>query len=114
MNRQGRGSVRTRREAPFDRRESSMSEGNAATVRAIHEAFDRQDIPEVLELLDGSMEWTVPDTVQYGGHFTGHDGVGAFFAQLPEYFDELNVRIEELVEAGNVVLDLTTISGRGK
>jgi uncharacterized protein len=91
-----------------------MSEGNAATVRAIHEAFDRQDLEGLVGLLDEGIDWQVPSSVQYGGHFTGHDGVSEFFAQIPEHWEEIHVRVDELVEAGDVVLDLVTISGRGK
>lgn len=91
-----------------------MSEGNAGTVRQLHEAFDRQDIPGFLEHLDEGVQWEAPSSLPYGGSFTGREAVGGFFAQLPEHFEELAVTVHELIEAGDVVLDICTISGRGK
>lgn len=91
-----------------------MSEDNVNTVRALHEAFDRQDIPGFLEMLGDSMEWKTPESLPWGGRFTGREEIGGFFAGLGEYFDELRVEPTELIDAGDYVIDFAVIGGRAK
>ena len=87
---------------------------NTDAVRAVHEAFQRGDIPGLLETLADDVEWVVPESLPWGGSFRGREGVGEFFAQLPEYFDELIVNVDELLDAGDAVVDVGHFSGTAK
>jgi ketosteroid isomerase-like protein len=91
-----------------------MSEENVAVVKRMHEAFDRQDIPALLEEVHSDVEWKVSDSLPYGGSFSGPDGVGAFFAQIPEHFEELQVVVDEVIDADDRVVELVRLQGRGK
>jgi ketosteroid isomerase-like protein len=90
-----------------------MSQENVDLVRGRYEAFARQDIPGVLEPFDANVEWTAPDTLPSGGTYHGPDGVGGFFATLPDTWAELSVGPEEYLDAGDTVVVLGTHRMRG-
>ncbi|MFP5219452.1 MAG: nuclear transport factor 2 family protein [Actinomycetes bacterium] len=81
-------------------------------LRGGYEAFARRDIPAVLALFDDGIRWSTPDTVPFGGLFTGPGEVGAFFSRLPEHFAELNVTPSRFIGDDDVVAVLGTHSGR--
>jgi uncharacterized protein len=60
-----------------------MAQQDVDLIRGGYEAFRRQDIPAVLELFRSDIEWDVPASLPPGGHYTGPDAVGGFFAKLP-------------------------------
>jgi ketosteroid isomerase-like protein len=90
-----------------------MSQENVDLVRGGYEAFARQDIPGVLERFDANIEWTAPDTLPNGGTHHGPDGVGGFFATLPDTWAELNVGPDEYLDAGDTLVVLGTNRMRG-
>jgi uncharacterized protein len=87
---------------------------NTDAIAAAHDAFNRGDIEAVLEGFDPGMEWKVPETLPYGGQFHGPEEIGGFFQSLTEYFSELNVQVNELIDAGEYVTDISTIRGKAK
>jgi uncharacterized protein len=91
-----------------------MSQQNVDAVRRVHEAFERGDIPGLLEMLADDVDWTVPETLPWGGHYSGRDEVGGFFASLPDYLEELVVTPDELLDAGDTVVDVGHFGGRAK
>ena len=91
-----------------------MSQQNLDAVRSMHEAFDRGDIPGLLELLTEDATWEVPDTLPWGGRYSGHEEIGGFFAQLSDHFDELVVTSDELLDAGDAVVDVGHFTGKAK
>jgi hypothetical protein len=52
----------------------------------------------VLGLLDASMAWYAPDSVQFGGHYNGPVAVGEFFSKLPENYAELHVEPSAFID----------------
>jgi steroid delta-isomerase-like uncharacterized protein len=81
-------------------------------LREAYSAFARGDIPVVLAAFAPDIEWTTPDTVPFGGTYTGHDGVGEFFGHLADQYDELWVLPTEYVEQGAQVMVLGRTGGR--
>jgi ketosteroid isomerase-like protein len=89
-----------------------MSQANVDAVRRAHEAFDRGDIGALLEELDPEVRWESPETLPQGGVWNGHEEVGRFFQTVGETYEELDVQVGELIDAGDHVIDLGSMSGR--
>lgn len=73
---------------------------NAAVVQAAYDAFARGDIPAVIDLLDGDVNWSSPLTLPQGGRFHGKAGVGEFFQGVGGAWSALGLEVEGLAEAG--------------
>jgi ketosteroid isomerase-like protein len=87
---------------------------NVELVKAAHDAFLEGNIEAVLDVLDEEVKWTVPESLPYGGTFNGREDAAAFFALLPEYYDELELHPTLLLEGADLVMDVGTMKGRGK
>ena len=88
------------------------STDNVAIVRSGYDAFSRGDIEGVLGLLDAGIKWYTPDTVEFGGHYTGPAGVGEFFSTLPSHYAELNVEPSAFVDRADTVVVIGRHRGR--
>ena len=84
----------------------------ADVVREAYDAFGRGDIPAVLELVADDAQWDVAEVLVQGGSWSGRDGVGQFFQQLGEKYEELSIDISDLIDGGDQVVGLGV--GRGK
>lgn len=91
-----------------------MSEQNVQIVKSGYAAFARGDIPAVLALLDSGIEWTLPDSLPFGGTYRGPQEVARFFGKLPDFFPELRVEPEEFAAFGDQVVARGHHRGRGK
>jgi ketosteroid isomerase-like protein len=85
---------------------------NAEILREGYVQFGRRDIPAVLAMFDEGIVWSSPDSVRYGGTFTGHQGVAGFFATIPQNYTEFAVLPHTFLEAGDRVVVLGDFSGR--
>lgn len=85
---------------------------NVELVRRAYAAFAAGDIPGVLDVLDPQVIWTTPDSVRFGGSYTGPQQVAQFFSALPENFAELTVAPETFVDGGDTVVVIGTHGGR--
>jgi ketosteroid isomerase-like protein len=86
----------------------------AERVRQGIEAFNRGDVDTVLEGLDPEIEWHVPPFVPEQTVYYGHEGVRALMQSMADSFDELHLEIEEMADAGERVMMLAAVCGRGK
>jgi uncharacterized protein len=77
---------------------------NVGLIRTGYRHFAAGDIPSVLALFDPSIDWYTPDSVAYGGRFSGPEAVGAFFATLSQYYSEFSVEPQTFQEAGDAVI----------
>jgi len=89
-----------------------MSE-NTETIRSGYEAFARGDVPAVLEVFAEDIVWDTPESLPNGGVHRGHDGVGAFFATLPQTWGEFSVEPEEYLDSGDRVIVRGHHRGKG-
>ena len=88
-----------------------MSSNDVQTLQAAYDAFAKQDIPAVMATFQDDIEWELPDSIPFGGKFTGHDGVGDFFGQLGQYWQELAVEPQEFIDGGERIVALVRVSG---
>ena len=72
---------------------------NADVINEAYAAFAKGDVPGLLELVDDGVDWVSPATLPHGGHFTGKDGVLAFFQGIGTTWESLIVEAEGVGEA---------------
>lgn len=81
-----------------------MSAENVQVLRDAYAAFARQDLPAVLEAFDEEIEWTIPDSLPFGGVFHGHDEVLGFFGSLGQVWQDLSVEPVEFIDGGDTIV----------
>jgi uncharacterized protein len=76
-----------------------------AVVQSAYAAFNRRDIPAVLDLIADEVEWKFIGSkgMPYTGTFRGKDEVAKFFASIPEVEDLLVFEPREFIPAGEKV-----------
>ena len=77
---------------------------NAQVVRAAYDAFASGDIPSLLEMMSDEVDWETPGVLPQSGSFHGREGVGEFFAGVAEQWSELEVKADDLVANGSIVV----------
>jgi ketosteroid isomerase-like protein len=77
---------------------------SVSLIRTGYEAFGRGDVPTVLGLFAPTMDWYTPDTVRFGGRYSGPAAVAEFFSKLPENYAELIVEPQSFVDRGDTVV----------
>ena len=80
-----------------------MSQQDVQTIREGYEAFNRQDIPTVLERFDPQIEWIEPGGGRApAGMFLGTQEIAnKVFAVVPENFDDFSANAEQFIDAGS-------------
>lgn len=78
-----------------------MASADVQTLRDAYEAFNRGDIPAVLEAMDPAIEWNEPGGGRApSGTFQGSQSVANdVFGAVPENFDEFSARPDRFFEA---------------
>lgn len=88
---------------------------NATTVRRLYDAFGEGDVPAVLAAMDPAIRWEEPEGVPLFNDQTGTDAVMQnIFAVLPTVFREFSVDVDEIHDAGDVVLAVGVYRGVGE
>jgi ketosteroid isomerase-like protein len=93
-----------------------MSEQDVNTMRTAYEAFNRGDIPAVLEALHRQIEWHEPGGGRAPqGTFSGTESVANdVFAAVPENFDEFEAQPDSFIDAGEHIVVVGTFHGKSK
>jgi ketosteroid isomerase-like protein len=85
-----------------------MSEqDNIATVRAAYAAWQRGDIPSVLNACTNDVEWVVPgpsDVIPYAGVWRGTEQLKRYFDVLSDTVDFEEYVLEEVIAQGEQVV----------
>ncbi len=91
-----------------------MSQENVDQFVRCIEAFNRMDIPGVLQLLDPEIRFE-HRLAELFGSYSGLVGVEGFFADVAEHFDALKVACPDVRDLGDRVLALGTsrLTGKG-
>ena len=94
-----------------------MSEENVRIVQEAYAAFGRGDIPAVLNLLTGDVEWVVPgppDRLPHVGTFRGREDVERFFALLGQAVEHEQFEPRDFVAGGQGVVALGSERARAR
>ena len=93
-----------------------MSQENVEVVRRIYDALDRPDA--VAALWHPEVEFDVSRdiwaAVVGGGHYRGPDGVRDWMLDLYGAWGQLDLDCKELIDAGDEVVSVLSVHGRGK
>jgi ketosteroid isomerase-like protein len=97
-----------------------MSQENVEIVRALFATFQgvnagnlERRLDEVRELFDPEVEWVAtPHSLLASEEYRGYDGVRRFWTQFLSGWDEYDVRVDELLDAGDRVVAVMRLSGR--
>ncbi len=76
-----------------------MAQDNVDVVQGAWDAFGRGDIDAVLEAISPSAETRVPESLPWGGTYTGPDGFQDFLAKLRETFEVFNATPQKVLGA---------------
>ena len=90
-----------------------MSPGNVDKARAFIEAYNRRDFDAAVADFDSGIEWVLPEG-QSSDSCQGPGAIIRFWEGLDETFDELELRPQEFVDAGDHVATRLRHYGRGK
>ena len=86
---------------------------NADLVRSGWEAFGKGDLDAAVATASDSAEIVIPDTLPWGGTYTGPDGFKEMIGKFLSNFESVDPAPQEFLEAdGNHVV--VTVKGAGK
>lgn len=85
---------------------------NTQTAKDAYAAFGRGDIPAVLEVMTGDIEWVFPgpaDVIPMAGTHTGKEAVGAWFGTLDANLEFQVFEPREFIAQGDKLVALVYI-----
>jgi ketosteroid isomerase-like protein len=85
-----------------------MSQENVDVVRRLFAVLDRQDWRAALGFFDPDVEWSPTE-----GTYRGLEGLASSVAEWLEPWEKHQIEAEEFTEAGNKVLAVVHLTGRG-
>ena len=92
-----------------------MAQDNVDVVQGAWDAFGRGDIDAVLDTIAPSAETRVPESLPWGGTFTGPEGFQDFLAKLDASFEVFSATPQKVLGADdNHVVVVATTKGRAK
>jgi ketosteroid isomerase-like protein len=91
-----------------------MSQENVEIVRASFDAFYRGDMELLLEVMDPEIVVMQPPEVPDATMLHGHAGVMEAIAAWPGQWDDYQIEIAQIIDAGDHVAVRTHQRGRGK
>jgi ketosteroid isomerase-like protein len=94
----------------------AMSREDVQTLQKAYDAFNRADIPAVMEAMHSEIRWTEPGGGRApGGTFNGPESVANdVFATVPENFDQFRADAEEWIDAVNYLAVVGHFHGHSK
>ncbi|MDQ4078076.1 MAG: nuclear transport factor 2 family protein [Chloroflexota bacterium] len=93
-----------------------MAQQDVTTLRNGYEAFNRGDIPAVLNVFDPEIEWYEPGGGRAPqGTYRGAQRVAQdVFSAVPENFDEFRAEPEQFIDARDHVVVIGRFRGKAK
>jgi uncharacterized protein len=91
-----------------------MSLDNVEVVRRIYGAWENEGSPGAYGLLHPEIEWVNPPDAVEGGTRRGLDAFGAAADSVSDTFEDVGIEIDEMLDAGDRVVVLATLRGRGR
>jgi ketosteroid isomerase-like protein len=90
-----------------------MSQENVEKARDFIEAYNRRDFDAAVKYFDPEVEWVLPAR-QSSDSCRGPEEVKRFWEGIDETFDDLQLRPQEWVDAGDSVATRLRHYGKGK
>ena len=88
---------------------------NVRTLARMYEAWDAEDVPRILELLDPEFEWVNPGYAVHPGIRRGHQGMEQVMENLRDSFESQTRVLGEVEDlGGGRVLWHTVFCARGR
>jgi ketosteroid isomerase-like protein len=91
---------------------------NVEATKKGYENFQKGDIPTLIrDLLDDGCTWISPgppDKLPWAGTFKGKQEIATFFTRVDENLEFSEFAPREMIEQGDTVVVLGTLSGRAK
>jgi ketosteroid isomerase-like protein len=95
-----------------------MSQENVEVVRRVYEAAANRDSANILSLYDPEVEIDVSRThgaVMQGLYRgTEHEGLRKWSREWHEAWEQVEYEVEDLIDAGDAVISIITVRGRGR
>jgi ketosteroid isomerase-like protein len=91
-----------------------MSHDDVMALRRIYEALSMWDVDELLRDLAHDIEWSLPESVPWGGTRHGHDGVRAFATIFQDHVEGPWADPDDFLDAGDRVVVLGRLQGRAR
>jgi ketosteroid isomerase-like protein len=92
-----------------------MSQENVEAVLRGYEAFNRGDLDAAAEGFHPEIEWIGPGAVPEKQQvYRGIEGVRRFWGLWRDEFEDFAVEIAEVIEAGEQVIVMAAVSGKGR
>jgi ketosteroid isomerase-like protein len=91
-----------------------VSQENVDVVRRIYRAWETDSTPVDSGLLDPDVEWVNPPEAVEPGTRRGIHAFTAAAESVSDTFEEARVDIEEFLDAGDRVVVIATLRGRGR
>jgi ketosteroid isomerase-like protein len=91
-----------------------MSRERVETILGGYAAFNSGDIGAALEGFAEDIVWEVPDVLPDAGPFAGREGVRRFWELWRENFTDFRVELGEVIDAGDHVIVMIRVRGRGR
>jgi ketosteroid isomerase-like protein len=93
---------------------SVVDSANTELVKRGYEAWNRHDIEGVLSFLDTEIEWRGYTHIPESGTLQGRDEVKRWLERFLDAWEQLDIEVTELVDAGDRVVALVRFRGAGK
>ena len=93
-----------------------MSQQDVEAMRRAYDAFNRGDVPTVLQVFDEAIEWYEPGGGNaVSGTFRGPQSVANdVFATVPQSFEEFTAEPQQFIDAGDHLVVVGRFRGRSK
>jgi ketosteroid isomerase-like protein len=91
-----------------------VSQENLEVVRRIYRAWETDSTPVDSGLLDSEVEWVNPPEAVEPGTRKGIDSFRDAAESVSDTFEEASVDIEEFLDAGDRIVVIATLRGRGR
>jgi ketosteroid isomerase-like protein len=97
--------------------EPAMSQENVERLRQSYEAWNQRDFDSALALYDHDVVWTFTAEARgaaFQSDYRGRDGVREFWDTFIEPWEDVNIEVEEIRDAGDSVLALVVFHARAR
>ena len=90
-------------------------EEKARRLREGFDAFKRQDMAKMSEIIAADVKWHEQPGWKLGGDYNGRDDVfNRLFASVPQYWDEFGFEIHDVLSNGEHTVALANWRGKSK